>query len=672
MKLFNKAMIPMLILAISLVSGACGPTRSQQLSEAVNESTQAAQSSAAPAPTNKEPDAQTQAQPQPTETLTAPEPTLPPTPTAQPTPVPLDLVLGQDISFVQDGREVLPVFTIENPNESYAYEDNSFQIAVYDKAGTVIETDSTSINMIMPGDKMYYTSSIYLSEGQKADRVDVQFDSGDPTWIDNPISPFTIDKPLFVADKLFPSATAILKNSLRHYITDVRVSAIGFDDAGSVVAAGYTYVNFIPGGESTGIDVSMKTSGVPTRVELYPALSNLSDIQAPEDRAQTLETVKNGYGVDGSTVGIGTIVKNTDTKNGVEGSLYRATVYNSQGDVVSTNEGNINVILPGETLGFYDETFLPDNQDADQVIIQIMPGDSTPASFSGSIFTTDQVEFLPDRNFPKASGVLINGLSKDINDIRLSAIAYDKSDNIIGGGFTYIDFLPGGGKTGVDVSLKTSGAPERLELYPTLSNLSALENANAPTSPIQLAAQGYAQDDTHLGVAFLVTNSDKQNAFGGTQYQVAAYDDQGKVLSTDSGYIDTIFPGETTAGFSDLYLPDGTKVNKVVIQLNPGDPTPAPLETFPFSTDKASFSPDKYFPKATGIVNNETSTKITSVKVIAVAYDEAGSIIGGGYTYMDFVPANEQGAVEMSVVVSGTLAKIELYPQLTSLSDIGQ
>jgi len=55
--------------------------------------------------------------------------------------------------------------------------------------------------------------------------------------------------------------------------------------------------------------------------------------------------------------------------------------------------------------------------------------------------------------------------------------------------------------------------------------------------------------------------------------------------------------------------------------------------------------------------------------VSAIAYDEAGEIIGGGFTYLDFVPANGKAAVEVSITSTGIPATTELYAIVSGLSD---
>jgi len=63
---------------------------------------------------------------------------------------------------------------------------------------------------------------------------------------------------------------------------------------------------------------------------------------------------------------------------------------------------------------------------------------------------------------------------KDLENIRVAAVAYDEAGNIIGGGFTYLDFVPANGQAAVEVSITTSGVPATVELYPTISGLTLL------------------------------------------------------------------------------------------------------------------------------------------------------------------------------------------------------
>ena len=50
--------------------------------------------------------------------------------------------------------------------------------------------------------------------------------------------------------------------------------------------------------------------------------------------------------------------------------------------------------------------------------------------------------------------------------------------------------------------------------------------------------------------------------------------------------------------------------------------------------------------------------------------NEAGEIIGAGFTYLDFVPANGKAAVEVGITSAGKPATVELHAAVSALSDV--
>jgi len=70
------------------------------------------------------------------------------------------------------------------------------------------------------------------------------------------------------------------------------------------------------------------------------------------------------------------------------------------------------------------------------------------------------------------TGEVISPYTKDITNIRVSAIGYNEAEEIIGGGFTYLDFVPANGKAAVEVSITSSETPATADLYAAVSALS--------------------------------------------------------------------------------------------------------------------------------------------------------------------------------------------------------
>ncbi len=49
----------------------------------------------------------------------------------------------------------------------------------------------------------------------------------------------------------------------------------------------------------------------------------------------------------------------------------------------------------------------------------------------------------------------------------------------------------------------------------------------------------------------------------------------------------------------------------------------------------------------------------------------ANQIIGGGFTFLDFVPAAGSAAASVPVTTNGEPARVELYAALSALSQVG-
>lgn len=362
-------------------------------------------------------------------------------------------------------------------------------------------------------------------------------------------------------------------------------------------------------------------------------------------------------------------VLNPNSDYAVESSRFQVAVYNADGDVVDTDSGYISLVLPSSTIAYSSDIYLDETVKADHIEVQLSPGDPQMTTVKSDVFNTTNLKFVPDDYFPSVTGIVANGLDQSISDLRVTAVIYDDADQIVGGGYTYLDFLPASGQAPVDVSVTLTGKASRVEIYPALSGLSMLEEAPNGDSDLQMTQFGYARDGSEVGVAFIVKNPDQELSIVSSQYQMAAYDADGNVLDTDSGYINSVFPGGETGVYSSLYLPDNSSLDRVEVQIKSGDHKQQPFDVLPLDSSDAKFVPGGFTSKVNGQVTNSLDTQITDLRVDAVLFNDVGEIIGGGFTFVDFIPAQGKTAVSVSVVVEGAPSEVRLYPSITSLTN---
>ena len=130
--------------------------------------------------------------------------------------------------------------------------------------------------------------------------------------------------------------------------------------------------------------------------------------------------------------------------------------------------------MPNQSLGVAGTIFLVEDTDVVRIDAQILAGDFVETDPLPH-FAAENIVYHPDEYFPKVTGRIVNPYGKDVTDVRVSAILYNEAGEIIGGGFTYLDFIPANGKAAVEVLVTTSGTPTTTELYATVSGLSEIE-----------------------------------------------------------------------------------------------------------------------------------------------------------------------------------------------------
>lgn len=207
-----------------------------------------------------------------------------------------------------------------------------------------------------------------------------------------------------------------------------------------------------------------------------------------------------------------------------------------------------------------------------------------------------------------------------------------------------------------------------------------IEPAPAPPVPAQpapqgliVAKQGYGQSGRRIGYGFIIKNA--QNfPVDDIEYQVAAYDAAGNVLETDDHFVEIIFANESLGIGGDMILDTGARATRIEVQIHPGtlDSEFRSLNRNPLVAENVSYRSDRTYPQVAGEVRNLVDQPITRARVNSIAYDAAGAITGGGFTYLDFVPGGGKAAVTVSTFSSGTPARVELYPVLTNTSAIGE
>lgn len=379
-----------------------------------------------------------------------------------------------------------------------------------------------------------------------------------------------------------------------------------------------------------------------------------------------------GFGQDGTVAGYAFVVSNPNESAGLEGVEYQVAATDAAGTVVATDSGFLTVLFPGETQGVAGTVYVDEGVTIAAVTVQIAGGEVVNVS-PDARFTADRVTYIPDDINNRATGVIGNPLGSSFNDVRVSAVAYDATGAIIGGGYSFVNFVPAGGTTGVSAQVTVAGEVASVVMYPTLSSLSLLQTDAMPDDgqSLELLNQGFGADEFSTGYGILVRNPNATYALQDSRYRVTAFDEAGNVLATDEGYVELIQPGQTLAVGGSLFAPDETAIASIEAMVQSGAFEPSSATEI-FTSENVAFLPGDFLSDVTGLIVNPYDVQVSNVRVTALAYDAADQIIGGGYTFLDFVPAQGSAGVSVQVSVNGEPARVELYAALSALSEMGE
>ncbi len=130
--------------------------------------------------------------------------------------------------------------------------------------------------------------------------------------------------------------------------------------------------------------------------------------------------------------------------------------------------------------------------------------------------------------------------------VRLNAIAYNKNNEIIGGGTRFVDFVPHKDQMGIAVPVEILNESDVawVEIYPWLTQYSASLEAGRWWDTIKVKDWNYKVDEHMQFAGGAVLENLSDNLLTDTFYILTLSDEFGKVVISDMGYIDYIWPKE--------------------------------------------------------------------------------------------------------------------------------
>src|SRR5699024_3333547 len=157
----------------------------------------------------------------------------------------------------------------------------------------------------------------------------------------------------------------------------------------------------------------------------------------------------------------------------------------------------------------------------------------------------------------------------------------------------------------------------------------------------------------------MVDNPSDNAAFA--QVDFTAYDSQGAVLTTEIGFVPMMRAGQSMPAVMDLFIPEGTTVDKVEAAITTVD---SQVDEYPESqmhgTNLSVFDDGYGMVTLTGVIESAYINSYDEVEVVALCRD-GDEVTGAGYTYVErFVTPDTPGPFEVVLTGAGTSETCEV------------
>jgi len=384
----------------------------------------------------------------------------------------------EDHGFVQEGVNVDYGFIVWNPNAGVAVVRSGYRVVVYDAAGTELGSANGLIAHVAPGATWGAGGRLRVGDAPIAE-LKVLVEPGEGA-ADFPRPTFRVEDParFDLGGDRGTRITGVVRSPYRLGVTDLRIDVVFVDEEGVVVSGTVVYAGYVPGeapigiGEASigiaegavGVAATTRALGV-AEARFYPTLGGLARFHDPDewpDGAMVPVLTAQGFGREGDRLTWGAEVHNPSDVVAIERWVLSLTALDARGNVLAAFSGRERWLLTDQRLGVLQHLTMPPGERVDRVVAELVPLSFVAAGEVERVprFTAEEVRFEADPLFPKVRGTIVNPGDRAVSHVKVVALLYAAEGGVTGGGTTYLDTLPAGGRA--DVALYVSGETERV------------------------------------------------------------------------------------------------------------------------------------------------------------------------------------------------------------------
>ncbi len=330
---------------------------------------------------------------------------------------------------------------------------------------------------------------------------------------------------------------------------------------------------------------------------------------------------------------------------------YTVYLWDENDAEIDSSSSSIRWIFPNQVFGITFTFWLDEGVTVSSASVDWEIDDSfAPDGFTNP-FAAEGITYWENDGWPIVTGKITNSNPDTYTDIRVNIICYDADGEIVGGDYTFIDFVPGEDFMGFATYVDVYGEVASVEAFPTFTYLTNSYEGSDFWSEISILEDYFyvgEWDDIYGGA---VVQNTTDTVLSDSILYVTFYNEAGEVTSVGSITIDTLLPGDSLGVSPWVYsTPDGSETTKYDILVLPGDyEDDYELTENPFTVNSAELTGDYDNEVAVSFTNNY-SKSVSEVDVYVLLYDAEGQIIGGGSDWTE-EPTPAGGTSEITVWV---------------------
>lgn len=377
-----------------------------------------------------------------------------------------------------------------------------------------------------------------------------------------------------------------------------------------------------------------------------------------------LELADQGYSLAGNeTVYYSFLVRNPNPSHAVQFSTFKTFFYDANGAELGTDEGTIELVLPGQTTGIGSGRWMDNGGATTSMKIELTSGTPVVQTEPLPLYEIVNTSECVYNNFPAVRAEITSPYSTNVTLPRVSVVYYNAEGKISGGGYGYRAGILANGKTGVVISGYKTETTTRYQVFAGYRDLPGTAQPPADAAPLRVSGQAYVQNGSQMTYSVMIENPNVSYLVNQSLLAVNAYAADGTFLSGEPLALMNVLPGQKLGVSREIALCEGDVVDHIEVAVSSGDFVPS-QQTAYLASENVSLQDGA----VSGDLVNQFGQDIKTVYATAIVYDANGQIIGGGSKTLDLLAAGGRVSVQIPVAVNGTPARAELYGVLTRKS----